>query len=522
MSDTVPHSIEAEQAVLGAIFIDPKVLTDVALIVTEPRMFYRRSHGCIYKAMLALREAGREVDWVHCLEAVSVAGDLENCGGRDVLSAYLQEITHAVPSAYGADGYATIVRNNYARREIGFSGREIDKLALDPTKSPAEIIEVLERKVVALDSIATSAALEFIGDGVEEHIADQIERSALRQSHGDVIFGMSSGHADMDAYTGGWKGGEFIAIGAEPGDGKTSLLIDIVRRNMGKENPDTGVFFTLEMRRKALRYKMMCAVANVNTLSASAGKLTDDEAFAWEEAADTIKKWPLIVVDGKRGLTMRQIRSMAYQAVERFKAKWIMIDYLQYIKKPRWVEVLEHVSNCSHACKMLAGELDVPVIAAVQLKPEDSKRKKKPKPDLNSFRYSGNIRQDIDGAWMIYTSAFHRDKPCDVTLIAAKTRLGMTGEVAMQFHRATGRFEQAPIGANDAAYNDYTSKEKPEDEPSLPVVDAAKVQQARANVYAGKQVLKPGAEDDPRKEVPKEEAREMFKTKEQGGKAVRV
>lgn len=533
MADTVPHNIEAEQAVLGAIFIDPTVLTDVALIVTEPRMFYRRSHDCTYKAMLALRDAGREIDWVHVLEAVGVAGDLEACGGREMLSAYLSDISHAVPSAYGAEGYATIVRNNYARREIHFSGREIDKLALDPTKSPTEIIEILERKVVALDAINTSNALKRIGDGCDQAVVEQVERTQLRETHGELINGMSSGFADMDAYTGGWKGGEFIAIGAEPGDGKTSLLLDIARRNMERPEPNPGVIISLEMRERSLRFKLMCAVANVNTLAANAGGLTEAEQWEWEQAAEKIKNWPLYVVDGKRGLKMRQIRSICYQAVERFGVKWVMIDYLQYIKKSRFMQdTFEHVSDCSRACKMLAGELDVPVIAAVQLKPNDSKRVKKPKPSLDSFRYSGEIRQDIDGAWLIHTTAFHRDKPCDVTLIAAKTRLGMTGEVAMQFHRATGRFEPAPVGANDAAYKDYTEKEAPEvgPAPSAKVAtgnDGPAAKPADTTPKAGpeKQILEPGAEDDPRKEAPqisKAEAREMFKTPAQGGKAIRV
>lgn len=513
MADTVPHSSEAEQAVLGAIFIDPeppKVFADVAVILTEPRMFYSRINSCIYKAMLALRDAGREVDWVHCLETMSVAGDLDACGGRERVSSYLQEISHAVPSAYGADGYATIVRNNYARREIGFSGREIDKLSNDPTKSPAEIIEILERKVVALDAINTSNALHKIGDGAESAVLEQVERTQLRETHGQTINGMSSGHEDMDAFTGGWKGGEFIAIGAEPGDGKTSLLLDIARRNMEKPENAPGLIVSLEMREKALRFKLMCAVANVNTLAASTGGLNDAEQWEWEQAAEKIKNWPLYVVDGKRGLKMRQIRSICYQAVERFGVRWVMIDYLQYIKKARFMQdTFEHVSDCSRACKMLAGELDIPVIAAVQLKPNDSKRAKKPKPSLDSFRYSGEIRQDIDGAWLIHTTAFHKDKPCDVTLIAAKTRLGMTGEVAMQFHRATGRFEPAPVGGNDAAYSAYTEKEAPELPPQPETT----------------QVFKPGAEDDPRKEappIPKDEAARMFKTQAQGGKAIRV
>ena len=542
MSDTVPHNIEAEQAALGAVFVDNKCLSDVATILTGPQMFYRASHQHIYRAMLDLRDAGMEIDWIHVAEAVRKQGNIEVCGGAEGLNAYLSEISHAVPSAYGADGYARIVRDRFVMREALHVGGEIRSMALEATRSPTEVIEILERKVVALDAANTSNLIRKMGDGADAAVAEQAERTVLRQSEGKLIDGMSSGFADMDAFTGGWKGGEFIAIGATPGEGKTSLLLEIARRNMEVEKPGAGLIISLEMREKALRFKLLCAVANVDTLQAATGGLTDAEQWEYEQAGEKIKDWPLYVVDGKRGLKMRQIRSICYQAVERFGVKWVMIDYLQYIKKARPMqERLEHVSECSHSCKMLSGELDIPVLAAVQLNLDTSRRVKKQKPGLESFRYSGEIKQDVDGAWMIHTTAFHKDKPCDVTLIAAKTRLGMTGEVAMLFDRKTGRFEPAPVGANDAAYSAYTEKEAPE----IEVQSQGGVQQPQTEsnlvraVPAGadakgrggaaeeravlpKQVLKPGAEDDPRKEIPKEVAQEMFKTKAEGGKAVRV
>lgn len=516
----VPHNIEAEQAVLGAIFIDPKVLTDVAMLITEPGMFYRGAHQHVYRAMLTLRDAGMEIDWIHVVEAVRKQGHLELCGGAEKLNAYLVEISHAVPSSYGADGYARIVRDRFIMREVIFAGGAMQQMGREDTQTPGDVIEMLERKVVVLDSLNTSNSLHKIGEGCDAAVLEQVERAQLRESGGATINGMSSGFVDMDAFTGGWKGGEFIAIGAEPGDGKTSLLLDIARRNMDVPEPTPGVIISLEMRERSLRFKLMCAVAGVNTLAANSGGLTPVEQWEWEQAADKIKRWPLYVVDGKRGLKMRQIRSICYQAVERFGVRWVMIDYLQYIKKSRFMQdTFEHVSECSRACKGLAGELDIPVIAAVQLKPNDAKRAKKPKPSLDSFRYSGEIRQDIDGAWLIHTAAFHRDKPCDVTLIAAKTRLGMTGEVAMLFDRRTGRFEQAPVGGNDAAYKDYTEKETPE------VAAAPEAQggpgQAKPPERSDVRVREEGAggqaKDAPK--ISKAEAREMFKP---GGKAVRA
>lgn len=499
----VPHNIEAEQALLGAVLIDPTVFTDVALIVTEPNMFYRGSHRAIFKAMQALREYGAEVDWVHVAETVGRAGDLDKCGGKEALNAYLVELSNIVPSAYGATGYAEIVRNQFALREIRFAGNHITNLSADPTKSPQEIIELLERKVVALDAISTSTSLERIGDNAQMIIVENAERKRLKETRGHVVAGMSSGFPEIDLYTGGWKGGEFIGLAARPGEGKTSLLLDIARRNMMCETPAPGLIFSLEMPKRTLRFKMLCNVAQVNTLAPGRGELTAEEEFRFEEAAETIARWPLYVERGRRGMTMRQIRSKCYQAVERFGVKWVMIDYLQYIKK-RWfrMDTFEHVSECSRACKTLAGELDIPVIAAIQIKRQERKRGKEPVPTLDSFRGSGDIEQDVDGAWALYTRAFHKDRPCDIDLIALKTRLGETGTVALLFDRKTGRFDVPPVGDAYVAYKDYTDPQDRKEEPTL----------------------REGAEDDPRKfeSVPKEAAREMFRTKEQGGKAIRL
>ena len=508
---------------MGAIFIDPKVLTDVALIITEPRMFYRRSHDCIYKAMLALRDAGREIDWVHVLEAVGVAGDFEACGGREFLTHYLREITSAVPSAYGADGYATIVRNNYARREIGFSGREIDKLALDPTKSPTEIIEILERKVVALDSIATSSSLRRAGEFGQRAITELAERKLLKDSGGTVITGMSSGFPDIDAYSCGWRGGQMIVFGARAKTGKTSMLLEIARRNMEVANPEPGVFFTLEMTERELHQKLACSVANLNPQDVLRGDISDEQAWEYEQACEKINAWPLYFERGRRGMTMRQIRSKSYQAAERFGVKWIMIDYLQFIKK-RWfrTDTFEHISECSRACKTLAGELNVPVITAAQVKRLEKRRGKEPPPTMSDLRGSGDIEQDADGIYLLHTRALHGDNASEIDVIIDGNRHGPSGTVALRFDRKTGRFEPAPVGANDAAYKDYTEKEAPE-----PELDAHPKQAPGADVrpVVEKQILKPGAEDDPRKEappIPKAEAREMFKTPAQGGKAIRV
>ncbi len=154
MADTssvvVPHNIEAEQAVLGAIFIDPACLSEVALIIKAPEMFYRASHQHIYRAIQDLSARGAEIDWVHVTEGVRKQGALEACGGAEMLNAYLSEISHAVPSSYGAEGYASIVRDRFVMREIVHTSGEIRSMALEETRTPGEVIEQLERKVFEL------------------------------------------------------------------------------------------------------------------------------------------------------------------------------------------------------------------------------------------------------------------------------------------------------------------------------------------------------------------------------------
>lgn len=470
MSDTptvVPHSIEAEQATLGAIFIDGTVLSDVALVLPSPNMFYRRSHQVIYKVMLALRDYGAEIDWVHVLEGVQKSGEMEACGGREMLSAYLSEISHSVPSAYGATGYAMIVRDRFTLREAVYTAGELKRIALDPTKSPGEIVEAFERRVVSLDAARYSSVMLPVGHLVDSVVREHANRKLLREKGAQALPGVSSGFADVDLHTAGWRGGQFIVFGARPGDGKTSMLIELARRMADPEvavKVEPGAMISLEMTAEELVHKLACNVAGVDTLAVKLGKLDQEEEFRLEEAADKIKTWPIHLDMGRRGMTMRQIRSKAQQAVETFGAKWVMIDYLQIIKK-RWFkqDTLDHLNETSSACKQLAREINVPVISAVQLKRPPTKMASRRRPSMDELKGSGNIEQDADQVFLIFPRNKERTKVA-IDLILDKNREGPTGTISMDFYPLSGRFELAQVEQRNETYPNYTEPQRPEDD----------------------------------------------------------
>jgi replicative DNA helicase len=453
---TVPHNLEAEQAVLGAIFIDNSCLSEVAPIIKAPGMFYRASHQHIYQAMLALSARGAEIDWVHVSEEVRKQGALEACGGKEMLDAYLSEISHAVPSAYGAEGYATIVRDRYVLREVVHSAGEIRAMAMEETRSPGEVIETMERKVFEL------AAARYHGEThnflalLNQVIEQQQKMKDWRAGHDSHILpGLSSGYSDLDQYTTGWKAGELVVVGARPGQGKTSLALNIAENvalstHERREDGRGGVLlFSLEMTGTEIVQRILCARAGVDLRAAKLGIFRGDDEARLKQAKAQLAN-AQIYIDDSFTLSMSEIRSKARRLKERAAIELIIVDYLQLVKDNEKLDRHLQIGNISRGLKALARELEVPVIAAAQLNRGVEQRSTREKrPMLADLRESGSIEQDADQVVLIYqqlaedgTNAPGQDS-YPVDLIVAKNRNGPTGDVHMMFHRKFTRFELA-------------------------------------------------------------------------------
>jgi replicative DNA helicase len=448
-----PHSIEAEQAVLGAIFVDPGCLPDVSLLLKKPEMFWRASHQHIYRAIQDLSSEGHEIDWVSVGEQVKKNGATEDCGGSDALHAYLSDISQGVPSAYGAERYATIVRDRGLMREIILRASDIRSMAMDETRTPGDVIEKLERDVFEI------AAQRFHGNtkSVQELITQVMDQQARmkewRLKHdGSLLPGLSSGYEEIDQYTTGWKAGELVVVGGRPGQGKTSLLLNLAenialqshdRRDDGKGGV---LLFSLEMTATELVQRVICSNAGVDLRKVKLGLYNKEEEAELKGATSRLAS-AAIFVDDSFTLNLSEIRSKARRMKERNDIECIFVDYLQLVKDNDRLDRHLQIGNISRGLKALARELNVPVVTAAQLNRGVEQRSAREKrPMLSDLRESGSIEQDADQVLLI-----HRKEPeegtdtnemAEVDLIIAKNRNGPTGDIEMRFQKRYTRFVQ--------------------------------------------------------------------------------
>lgn len=449
---TVPHNIEAEQATLGAIFLDNDVIDDVRSIIRSAHYFYRASHQHIFEAMCALRDTGHEIDWIHVTAAIAKAGRTESCGGKDMLDAYLSEISHAVPSAWGAEGYATMVRDKYILRELVHAGGEIRSMAMDEMRSPAQVIEVVERKVFELaDARFSSDIVNFLT--VFSDVSTQLDRMVeFHRGNPDKLPGISTGFSDLDHMTNGHKGGQLIIIGGRPGQGKTSLelvmaeyvaLTTHLRHNDGKGGV---LFFSLEMTQAQLVQRLWSGLAHVDLRRMQRGSLTNDElaqlALARKELVGA-----QFFIDDNANIRVSEMRSKARRYVRQFGVEAIFVDYLQLMKDDERLDRHVQIANISRGLKLMARELNVPVIAGAQLnRGVEQRNARLNKPQLMDLREGGSQEQDADNVYLLWPDP---DPQYDSTpnhpykLIIAKQRDGPTGEVDLIFEKKAARFMPA-------------------------------------------------------------------------------
>ena len=448
-----PHDIEAEQAVLGAIFVDPRCLGEVTLILQHPTMFWRTSHQHIFEAIQQLNAEAREVDWVTVGEQLRKNGVIEECGGQDALHDYLSEISHSVPSAYGAGSYAAIVRDRALMRMIVLTAGDIRSMALDATKTPGEVIERLEQQVFEISARRYHGETHTMQALIQQVMEQQQLMKEWRANHdGLTLPGLSSGYSDLDMYTTGWKAGELIVIGARPGQGKTSLLLNLAE-NMALELPERRndgkggmVIFSLEMTGTELVQRILCARARVDLSKVKLGNYGKDEEAELKSAQQQLATTP-IFVDDSFTLTMSEIRSKARRMKERHDIEVIFVDYLQLVKDNDRLDRHLQIGNISRGLKALARELQIPVICAAQLNRSVEQRStRERRPMLSDLRESGSIEQDADQVILLHKREMedgdHDPGRVDfIDLVIAKNRNGPTGVVEMVFHKSYTRFE---------------------------------------------------------------------------------
>lgn len=428
-----PQNQEAEQAVLGAIFLEPSSLT-VASEILIPEDFYRAAHQKIFDVMLNLNDKGKAVDLITVTEELAAAKLLEDTGGVS----YLSELAASVPTAANIEYYARIVEEKSLLRRLirtatniaqdGYSREdEVESLLSEAEKS---ILEVAQRK--------NAGAFHNIKD-VLVRTYDNIE--LLHNRVGDIT-GIATGFAELDRMTAGFQRNDLIIVAARPSVGKTAFALNIAQ-NVATKTGENVAIFSLEMGAEQLVMRMLCAEGNINAQNLRTGSLTDEDWGKLTMAMGSLSNSG-IFIDDTPGVRISEIRSKCRRLKQEQGLGMILIDYLQLIQgNGRSGENRQQeVSEISRSLKALARELEVPVIALSQLSRGVEQRQDK-RPMMSDIRESGSIEQDADIVAFLYRDDYY-DKESEnkdiIEIIIAKQRNGPVGTVQLAFVKEYNKF----------------------------------------------------------------------------------
>ena len=425
-----PHDNEAEQGVLGAMLLSPNTITD---IIEEliPDDFYRPAHQLIYRAILDLFSDNKDVDPVIVAGRLDRNHDLERVGGAP----YLHTLISSVPTAANARYYAEIVAEKAVLRRLVDAGTRVVQLGYEGTEG-AEVdvvVDMAQQEVFAIAQRNVTEDYAILADILQPTMDELDELS----THGGLARGIPTGFIDLDNLTNGLHGGQMIIVAARPGVGKSTLALDFMRSCSIKHNK-ASVIFSLEMSKSEIVMRLLSAETEIRLSDMRAGRMSDE---AWAKLANRvgqISEAPLFI-DDSANLTMMEIRSKARRLKQKHDLQMIVVDYLQLMSSGKRVESRQQeVSEFSRQLKLLAKELDVPLVAISQLNRGPESRTDK-RPQLADLRESGSLEQDADMVMLLYRPASQDkddERAGEADIILAKHRGGPidTVQVAHQLH----------------------------------------------------------------------------------------
>src|SRR3954471_7013657 len=429
-----PQNIEAEQAVIGAIFLEPSALT-VASEILIPEDFYRASHQKIFNVMLDLNDQGKAVDLVTVTEELAAAKLIEDIGGVS----YLSDLSGSVPTAANIEYYARIVEEKSLLRRLI---RTATTIASDGYSREDEVEVLLgeaEKSILEVASRKNAGAFHNIKD-VLVRTYDNIE--LLHNRVGDIT-GIPTGFNDLDKMTAGFQRNDLIIVAARPSVGKTAFALNIAQ-NVATKTDENVAIFSLEMGAEQLVMRMLCAEGNIDAQRLRTGSLTDEDWGKLTMAMGSLSNAG-IFIDDTPGVRVQEIRAKCRRLKqEQGGLGMILIDYLQLVlgSGRSGENRQQEVSEISRSLKALARELQVPVIALSQLSRGVEQRQDK-RPMMSDIRESGSIEQDADIVAFLYRDDYY-DKESEnkniIEIIIAKQRNGPTGTVSLAFVKEYNKF----------------------------------------------------------------------------------
>ncbi|WP_102693445.1 replicative DNA helicase [Rummeliibacillus pycnus] len=440
-----PHNQEAEQSVIGAIFLEPQALITASEILI-PEDFYRSAHQKIFSTMLRLSDQGKAIDIVTVTEELSTHNELEDVGGIS----YITEIANAVPTAANVGYYAQIVSEKAVLRRLI---RVATKIVEDGYTREDEVDALLseaERRVMEVANRKNAGDFKHVKDVLVETYAN-VEH--LQNRKGDIT-GIPTGFRDLDRLTAGFQRGDLIIVAARPSVGKTAFALNVAQA-VGTQTTENVAIFSLEMGAEQLVMRMLCAEGNIDAQVLRTGALNSEDWRKLTMATGTLSRAG-IYIDDSAGVRVSEIRAKCRRLKQEHGLGMILIDYLQLIQGSGLAgqNRQQEVSEISRSLKALARELEVPVIALSQLSRGVEQRQDK-RPMMSDLRESGSIEQDADIVAFLYREDYYDKETEDantIEIIVAKQRNGPTDTVKLAFKKEFNKFvsvdwsAEAPAG----------------------------------------------------------------------------
>jgi replicative DNA helicase len=428
-----PQNTDAEKSLLGAVLIDEETLADITEHVSA-KDFYEKRHAIIYEGMMNLYEKHQPVDLLTLTDELKRRKELDTVGG----SAYLTELTNYVPTSAHAEAYAELVSQKAIRRRLIRASGEISEMSYDETTSTEQLLGMAEAELFAVSDQSLKQDLASI----ESILTDSFDRMEELHRNKGTLRGVRTGYQDLDNMTAGLQRSDLIILAARPAMGKTTLVTNLAY-NVATIAKQSVLFFSLEMSKEQLVDRMLADASGVDAWNIRTGNLSDDDFSKLSDAMGELAEAP-IYIDDTPGVSVLEMRTKARRIAHEQPIGLIIIDYLQLMQGSGRSDGnrVQEVSEISRGLKLIARELNVPVIALSQL--SRSVESRSPQiPQLADLRESGSIEQDADIVMFIYREAYYNpetERENITDLIIAKHRNGPTGKVELYFHPERLRF----------------------------------------------------------------------------------
>jgi replicative DNA helicase len=437
---TLPHNLEAERSVLGAILIDNHTFNLAAAVITS-QAFFRDAHRRIYERMIDLAERNQPIDLVTLKEALERAGELEEVGGP----AYIASLVDGVPRSTNVEYYAQIVKEKATLRALIFSANKILANAYEADQDADLILDDAESAIFAVAEDRVKSG--FIP--MRELVNESFPRIERLFEHKSYITGVPTGFDDLDRKTRGLQPGDLVIVAARPSMGKTSLVLNICQ-HVATHGGVAG-FFSLEMSKEQLFMRMLASEARIDTYRLLSGQIGQREYGQITQALETLSEAQLFI-DDTAGIGVLEMRAKARRLQAEHGLSVLAVDYIQLMTgRGRFENRTLELASISRSLKGLAKELSIPIVVLSQLSRAPEARSDR-RPQLSDLRESGALEQDADVVALIFREEMykHGDEPSEsdgvAEIILAKQRNGPTGTIKLAFLREQTRFANLAHG----------------------------------------------------------------------------